>query len=110
MTYPHFPEVDQERMNPEFMSLLITLRKELDFPFRITSHFRDEKKKGAHYFGRAVDINVWGERAYILINSAEEYGMTGIGISQKGPTNKRFLHLDNMSTTDKRPRPWVWTY
>ena len=36
-------------------------------------------------------------------------GMTGIGVAQRGPIERRFIHLDDMSGED-HPRPWVWSY
>ena len=36
-------------------------------------------------------------------------GMTGIGIKQHGPHNKRFIHLDNLDNST-HPRPTIWSY
>ena len=33
---------------------------------------------------------------------------TGIGVNQKG--DSRFIHIDDIESTQKRPRPWVWSY
>jgi len=118
VTYKYFPEVDQGRMDEEFMEKLIELRVRMVCPMRVTSHYRGpdhplEKKKtrpGAHALGRAVDIAINGEDAYRLIKNAPNFGMTGIGVSQKGAHSKRFIHLDDLPGTPKRPRPRIWSY
>jgi hypothetical protein len=40
-----------------------------------------------------------------------DYGMMGVGVSQKG--DSRFIHLDMMNNTDdggRFPRPTIWSY
>ena len=92
------------------------LRDQCGFPFEVTSAYRcrhhpDEKEKaspGTHNRGLAIDIQVSGEQAHSLLTHAMIMGcFTGIGIHQKGPYDRRFIHLD-ISTT--HPRPWVWSY
>lgn len=61
---------------------------------------------GPHTTGRAVDVPVYGEDATRLIKIALNHGMTGIGVHQKGPHNKRFIHLDDLTNM----RPWIWSY
>lgn len=103
-------------MNAETMDKLQLLRSESNFSFQITSGYRcanhpDEKKKktpGAHGHGQGIDIFIRGKKAFHLTCNAEKFGFTGIGISQKG--SHRFIHLDDMSNTALRPRPWVWSY
>ena len=103
-------------MNDEFMLLLELIREECGFPFIVTSAYRCtqhpiEAKKtnvGAHTTGKAVDIAVNGENAYKLVQIALKHGVEGIGISQKGDMNSRFIHLDTAGLTRSRPR--VWSY
>lgn len=63
-------------------------------------------KKG----GFAIDVGVSGGHALDLIKVAREVDLTnvlpiqGIGISQHGPHNQRFIHLDNL------PRKALWDY
>ena len=70
-------------MDEGFMSRLIKVREKYNKPMIIT---------------------------YRLIRIAIEAGMTGIGISQRGPHEKRFIHLDDMDNSGEHPRPWVWSY
>ena len=49
----------------------------------------------AHIKGRAVDVLVSGKDALRLVRLALEQGMTGIGVAQRGPHDKRFIHLDD---------------
>ncbi len=105
-----------QNINPVLMNHIQLLRERCGFAFTISSAFRchrhpDEKDKaipGTHNRGLAVDIQVSGEQAHSLLKKAMPMGcFTGIGIHQKGPHEKRFIHLD-ISTT--HPRPWVWSY
>jgi len=115
--WPYFSEVD-ERMDEAFMDRLITLRQELNFPLPVTSSYRTvehNKKVGggtnsAHLLGRAVDISISGKKAFKLIEAALDLGFTGIGVKQKGPHNKRIIHIDDCPHTQKRPRPRIWSY
>lgn len=70
-------------------------------------------------FCHALDINIWGDELNELLKhiyNIKKYGIvfTGIGLNQKGPYNKRFLHIDdlpaNIEKNIKIKRPWVWTY
>jgi len=105
----------QNDMDPFFMSKLIELRMDAGFPFPATSAFRciDYDKKlngsGIHSAGHAIDIAVYGHRAYWIITHAGKY-FTGIGIKQTGPCKGRFIHLDDAYHSIDHPRPWVWTY
>ena len=107
------------KMECEFMEQLEGMREVLDFPFVISSGYRCPKHNqkvsttssdGPHTLGRAVDIVISGEKAFELIVAADTWGMTGIGVSQKGEMNKRFIHLDNLQKREGFPRPWVWSY
>lgn len=104
-------------MNGEFMEKLNALRKELDRPMIINSGYRHPAHNSAiggvkdspHVYGRAVDISVMGTIAYDIINLAFKYNMTGIGVAQRGAHERRFIHLDDM-TSETHPRPWIWSY
>jgi uncharacterized protein YcbK (DUF882 family) len=95
----------------ELMDVVQEMREELGFPFPVTSAYRCpvhpiEKKKespGQHAIA-AIDINVYDEKSFKLIKLAIEKGITGIGVNQKGPRNKRFIHLD------MRENPTTWSY
>ena len=58
----------------------------------------------------AVDVLVSGEDAHRLIKIAMGQGAKGIGVQQKGPHDKRYLHLDMWSKAPEGLRPWVWSY
>ena len=107
-----------EKMQSHFMEKVIILRELLGFPFIVTSAYRCENhpiesrkdSPGAHTTGQALDINVYGNNAHRLLDAALRAGFSGIGISQKGKHSERFIHLDNLGTSDDRPRPTVWSY
>ena len=103
--WPYFPEIP-DGMDNEFMAKLIMLRKELAFPFPVTSSLRNDSRHSLHNVGKAVDITIRGERAYRLIAAAPSHGFIGIGVSQKG--DRRFIHLDTGG--DGFPRPMIWSY
>lgn len=107
--WPYFPEIP-EGMNEEFMDRLISLRSELGFPLPVTSSLRDDDRHSMHNLGRAVDVGVWGERAFKLVSAAPKFGMVGIGIKQHGPHNKRFIHVDDGLHVNGFPRPMIWSY
>lgn len=103
-----------------FMNRLEAIRSEYGEPMIISSGFRCAKynaqvsssgNDGAHVRGLAADIKVAGSEAYRLLDLAMTFGMTGIGISQAGNHDKRFLHLDMVPADDpEMPRPYVWSY
>jgi len=104
---------------PPFMDMLQALRLALDFPFIVTSGYRSPDYnssisstglKGPHTFGEAVDILVSGERARRLAVVGGQIGFTGLGLNQKGPYDKRFIHLDTLPPERHQPRPHIWTY
>ena len=105
-------------MDKNFMKKLVQLREDYDKPMIVSSGYRDisyntaigGSPNSAHTHGRAVDILVGGEEAYRLLRLAVIHGFRGIGVSQRGNFNRRFLHLDMMVDSDKHPRPWVWSY
>ena len=108
------------KMDQDYMELLQQLRTEFDRPMVITSGYRSPDynikvsktgSHGPHTTGRAVDVLISGKDAVRLFAMAQQMGMTGFGWNQKGPRNKRFIHLDNLPNIDgKQPRPHVWTY
>ena len=105
-----------EGIDGYFMAKIDNLREELGFPFPVTSGYRcpkhpiEARKKapGAHTTGKAIDIGVSGNDAYILIEAAIRDNFTGIGINQKG--GSRFIHLDIIPHSSSRPRPFIWSY
>jgi uncharacterized protein YcbK (DUF882 family) len=105
-------------MNDNFMLKLEKLRKKYNTPMIITSGYRHPahnvaiggSRYSAHTKGRAVDVLVLGKDALRLVRIALECGMTGIGVAQRGPHDKRFIHLDDLEDTHETPRPWIWSY
>ena len=106
-------------MDEDFMYRLQDLRRKYGKAMRVTSgyrspehpaeaHRKESGRLGPHTTGRAVDIAVQGSEAYALMRLAMQMGFTGIGVQQKG--EKRFLHLDDLTSSDGFPRPWVWSY
>ncbi|MBF0171468.1 MAG: hypothetical protein HQK87_10360 [Nitrospinae bacterium] len=53
-----------------------------------------------------------GEDAFRLLAMAVSFGFTGIGVSQRGPHNARFLHRSRnaIEKGPGRPRPALWSY
>lgn len=107
-------------MDKSFMDQLIELRETFNKPMIITSGYRSKEyndkiggaKNSAHLYGRAVDIQVSGKDALELIKLSLKLNFTGIGVSQKGPINSRFIHIDNIGENDISGivRPTIWSY
>jgi len=106
-------------MDHDFMVKLVAMRRELGFYFVLSSAYRcpiHNKEvshtglTGPHTTGRAVDILADGYKSWRIIESARDHGMTGIGVSQRGPHSKRFIHVDDLPNGDGQPRPWLWSY
>tara|TARA_Y100001951_G_C11063891_1_gene142338 strand:+ start:70 stop:453 length:384 start_codon:yes stop_codon:yes gene_type:complete len=105
-------------MHMGFMRKIEELRELLGFPFIVTSGFRcrvhpievRKNSPGPHTTGQALDINVYGNNAHRLLDAALRAGFNGVGIAQKGGHSERFIHLDDLSNSDARPRPTVWSY
>ena len=101
------------KMNPETMEALQQVRDIYGKPFSPVEGggYRCEnydKKQGAHFLGQAIDPGIPREDLFKFIQIAISCGFEGIGVKQK---NKRWqLHIDDAESTDKRPRPWIWTY
>lgn len=109
---------DGKEMDTEFIAKLDQLRERSGKAMIITSGYRCPAYNkrisstgfdGPHTTGRAADVLVSGEDAFHLVQQCVLGGwMTGIGINQKGPYEKRFIHLDDLPPAHGRPR--VWTY
>jgi len=98
-----------------FLNNLQRLRDMFRYPMYVSSGFRcsyynmevsTTGPNGPHTIA-AVDIVVYGERAFRLLWMATSCGFTGVGLNQKGPYSDRFMHLDMLRNEG---RPWVWTY
>jgi len=108
------------RMDENFLELLQQIRNHFGKPMVVTSGYRhpdyNEKvsktgRTGPHTKGQAVDVLITGKDAIKLFAIAQNLGMTGIGLNQRGPHNKRFIHMDNLpDIPGKQPRPHCWTY
>lgn len=103
-------------ISKELMDQVQQLREICGFPFVITSAYRcpdhpveaGKSKPGTHANGQAVDIQVSGNRAHLLLQEALKMpSLNGIGVNQKGNHSSRFIHLD-VATGENRP--WVWSY
>lgn len=108
-----------EAMQIDFMNKLYRIRLEYGRPMMISSGYRcsawNQKVSttgayGPHTTGRAADVLVFGADPLDLVTIASKAGMTGFGLSQKGPHGGRFVHLDDLLDGVCGPRPWVWTY
>ena len=106
------------RMDDNFMRRLVLFRHYLNFPFIVTSGYRCPKHNnqvsdtglyGPHTKGRAIDIHVYGDKAWKFLQ-AQMFGFTGIGFKQTGFYSTRIIHLDDLETDEIRQRPWVWGY
>jgi uncharacterized protein YcbK (DUF882 family) len=102
-------------MDERFMQKMDDIREQCGFALIVSSAYRcplyndrvsATGKSGPHTTGRAMDIAVSHENAFIFLNAALENGITGIGIQQKGKI--RFIHVDDL--TNPYPRPRVWSY
>lgn len=105
-------------MDPGFMEKLVEMRRFLGFPLPLSSAYRcplhnqevsNTGPNGPHTTGRAVDARVYGQRAFALVAAAPTFGLTGIGVHQRGKVESRFIHIDDL-TEMPHPRPWVWSY
>jgi zinc D-Ala-D-Ala carboxypeptidase len=112
------PCCGQAKMSHAFMLTLDRMRHDYGAPIIISSGFRcpdynsqfESGRDGPHTTGTAVDVPVYGGQAHKLIHIALRNGVTGLGIKQHGPLEKRHLHFDTLDALADRPRPWVWTY
>jgi len=104
-------------MTAGYMMKLQDLRDVYDKPMLITSGFRCPKHNaavsstgafGPHTTGLASDIAVTGKDAHRLLGIALDLDFSGIGIKQTGSFSGRFIHLDLLPYSERRP--WVWSY
>ena len=109
----------QNLMDEKFLGLLEDLRLWFGKPINLSSGYRcpshnanvsSSGMSGPHTTGKAVDILVHGENARCLLKGVLAINFTGIGISQKGSYDKRFIHVDTLMNQENPPRPWVWSY
>ena len=100
-------------MQESLLNKLESVREEYGKPMRVSSAYRDpelhpiENKKlnpGEHSRGNAIDILCWGQEAVQILKLLLKHGFTGIGVSQKGQFDSRFLHADLRKT------PTIWCY
>lgn len=105
------------QVHTDFLDRLERLRVAFGKPMLVNSGYRSPAHNakvsstgytGPHTTGRAVDIAVRGEDAYVLTSLALLHGFTGIGIAQKG--HGRFVHLDDLPIGGAHPRPRIWSY
>lgn len=109
---------DGTEMDLEFVDKLDQLRERSHIPFYITSGYRcpaynmqvsTTGADGPHTTGRAADVKLSGASVFRVMQQSTLGGwMTGIGLHQRGPHSKRFIHLDDLG--QPHPRPRVWTY
>lgn len=93
------------------------IREECGFPLPVTSAYRcvehpiearkieQGRPRGAHTYGKALDLAVTGERALKLIEVSLRHGAKRIGVNQKG--SGQFIHVD---FCDELPSPALWSY
>jgi hypothetical protein len=126
----HWPHVDPWKewackgtgrivIETNFLDRFEKLRRMFGGPLIITSGYRSPEynatvsttgRTGPHTHARAVDIRLYGSHAFALVHLALGLGFTGIGLSQKGETSRRFVHLDDLPNAEGQPRPTIWTY
>jgi len=110
-------------MDEKLMELIEAVRTdpERDRPMKVSSAYRCPAHNnkvsstgltGPHTTGKAIDIQISGGEAHLLLSIALGYeGFYGIGIAQKGSHGSRFLHFDTLESGEtKGPRPWIWSY
>ena len=109
----------QGLMDADFLAALDILREVYGSPIILNSGYRcpmhnmevsKTGPRGPHTTGRSVDVLVYGAEAHRLIELALRWNFTGVGVSQRGPHDQRFVHLDTLSDAPGQPRPWVWSY
>lgn len=96
------------------VSPLEELRNAAGFPFIISSAYRcplhntriGGSRTSRHMDGTAVDILLYGERAFTLVRLASGLDWRGVGVSQHSstPTSERYIHID------RRDVPTIWSY
>ena len=107
-------------MDEGFLKKLDNMRHVLGFPLVVTSGYRcpdyNERvsttgRNGPHTTGKAVDLSVFGYRAWVVLRYAlGANAYPGVGLKQHGAHSSRFIHLDDLEQADNRYRPTTWTY
>ncbi len=105
-------------MTHKMMKTLQDIRNIYGKPMIISSGYRDvsnpiERVKpspGEHTFGEAADILICEGEALDLLKIALDYGVRRVGLSQKGETSTRFIHLGVGDTDNNRFPQSIWTY
>jgi hypothetical protein len=101
-----------------FMDRVQRARDRTNFPWPVTSGARcsaynqQVSATGPHgpHTKDAIDIGVSGAKAYQVMAAMLLEGFTGIGVHQKGPHEKRFIHGDALENEEGQPRPTPWSY
>ena len=86
--------------------------KRRDLPDPVTSGFgcdahnkRESKvENGLHTQAVAAEISKYSTRSLEMLGKSLQIGFSGIGVSQKGPHHKRFVHVDTLE------RKALWSY
>ena len=112
----------EDSMDMDFMDILQNIREDMNRPLKISSGVRCAKhnsivsstgSNGPHVprkeGTKASDILISGADALRFVDIARKHGISGVGISQRGPHAKRFIHIDTLSD-EKHPRPTMWSY
>ena len=108
---------EQAPMDKNFLERLDGLRWMYNSPIVLSSAYRCPEynakvsgtgKTGPHTTGKAVDIRCSGQAAHRILALAAQLNFSGIGVSQKGDHNSRFIHIDDIE--DENKRPWAWSY
>ena len=108
----------KNEMTQETVDALQALRESIGKPLRLSSAYRCPKhnskvsstgKTGPHTTGKAIDIVCSVKEAWELLSFAmiRSKIWKGIGVSQKGKHESRFIHLDTIEADN---RPWIWSY
>lgn len=93
----YFEEINDGRMDLNFLLLLDKAREIANIPFKINSAYRTKehnakiggKNNSSHLRGLAVDISVKDSRTrYLILNSLIQVGFNRIGIADT------FIHVD----------------
>lgn len=127
MAWRHFTEdefkckcgCEGNQISHALVDILDDLREEIGVPLVVSSGYRwpahNDKvsstgRNGPHTTGKAADIRIMGMDAFLLLQVAMKSGkIYGIGVNQKGPHAKRFIHLDIVDSAQSF-RPTVWSY
>lgn len=105
-------------LKPSFIKRLNQLRHNVGFALLMSSGYRCRNhnsdiggaEDSSHILGRGGDLVVSRHKAFRVLEEAPKLGFTGIGLHQKGETNERIIHLDDLTNEPGRPRPTIWTY